>query len=231
MDDRRANILATIIAEHVKTAQPVGSAVLVDKYRLPVSSATVRNDMALLEEEGYIAQPHTSAGRIPTVKGYRFYIDQGLNPVELSAGEQRGLRQAAAAAGAAVEQQVKSVAKEVANLAGQSVVVGFGPYHVYYTGLSNIFAQPEFAQPNSAYSMSTVVDHLDDVMARLFAEVTTEPQVLVGEDNPFGNACASVVTRARFGGTAGIFGVLGPIRMDYDRVLGLVRATKDLFES
>ncbi|MEK7139530.1 MAG: hypothetical protein AAB817_02420 [Patescibacteria group bacterium] len=231
MDDRRATLLATIIAEHVKTAQPVGSAVLVDKYHLPVSSATVRNDMAVLEEDGYIAQPHTSAGRIPTAKGYQFYVERGLKPTEPSTDEQRSLRQAATTAGEAIEQQVKSVAKEVANLAGQSVVVGFGPYHVYYTGLSNIFAQPEFAERGSVSSMSAVVDHLDDVMARLFATVESEPQVMIGADNPFGDACASVITRSRFGTVTGIFGVLGPIRMDYDRVMGLVRATKELFES
>ncbi len=73
--ERRARILGHIVSEYVNTAVPVGSATVVRKYGLPISAATVRNDMARLEEEGFITHPHTSAGRIPSDKGYRFYVE------------------------------------------------------------------------------------------------------------------------------------------------------------
>src|SRR2546422_4423920 len=75
LTDRRQKLLQFIVDEYVTTAQPVGSSVLVEKYELPLSSATIRSEMARLEDEGYIAQPHTSAGRVPTDMGYRYYVE------------------------------------------------------------------------------------------------------------------------------------------------------------
>src|SRR3546814_3934403 len=75
LDDRKAAILRAVVEEYIDTAQPVGSAHVVKAADVKVSSATVRNDMATLENEGYLRQPHTSAGRIPTEKGYRFFVD------------------------------------------------------------------------------------------------------------------------------------------------------------
>jgi heat-inducible transcriptional repressor len=75
-DDRKLEVLRAIIEDFVTTSEPVGSKALVERHALGVSSATIRNDMALLEDEGYIVQPHTSAGRIPTDKGYRLFVDR-----------------------------------------------------------------------------------------------------------------------------------------------------------
>ena len=76
LDDRKLAVLRAIIEDYVSTTEPVGSKTLVDRHNLDVSPATIRNDMAVLEEQGYIAQPHTSAGRIPTDKGYRLFVDR-----------------------------------------------------------------------------------------------------------------------------------------------------------
>lgn len=91
LDERKIDVLRAIVADYVATREPVGSKALVDRHSLGVSSATVRNDMAVLEEEGYIAQPHTSAGRVPTDKGYRVFVDRlhGLKP--LSRPERRAI--------------------------------------------------------------------------------------------------------------------------------------------
>src|SRR4029078_7470490 len=75
LDDRKATILRAIVEEHITTAQPVGSQTIARSRNLGVSSATVRNDMTVLEREGYLVQPHTSAGRVPTDRGYRFFVD------------------------------------------------------------------------------------------------------------------------------------------------------------
>ncbi|MGH3493095.1 MAG: DeoR family transcriptional regulator, partial [Sciscionella sp.] len=75
-DDRRFEVLRAIVADYVANQEPVGSKAIVDRHNLGVSSATVRNDMAALEDDGYITQPHTSAGRIPTDKGYRRFVDK-----------------------------------------------------------------------------------------------------------------------------------------------------------
>ena len=82
-DDRRFEVLRAIVADFVATQEPIGSKTLVERHNLGVSSATVRNDMAVLEAEGYITQPHTSSGRIPTEKGYREFVDRldGIKPM------------------------------------------------------------------------------------------------------------------------------------------------------
>ena len=87
LDKRKAYILATVVYEYIATAEPVGSQALTQKYSLGISSATVRNVMAELEAGGYLIQPHTSAGRIPSDAGYRMYVDQLMQPEELTADD------------------------------------------------------------------------------------------------------------------------------------------------
>ncbi len=89
LDERKAYILATVVYEYVATAEPVASQTLTHKYNLGISSATVRNEMAELEAEGYLVQPHTSAGRIPSDTGYRTYVDELMQPETLSAADRR----------------------------------------------------------------------------------------------------------------------------------------------
>ena len=91
-DDRRFEVLRAIVSDYVATREPVGSKSLVDRHQLGVSPATIRNDMAVLEDEGYIAQPHTSAGRIPTDKGYRLFVDRLSQVKPLSAGERKAIQ-------------------------------------------------------------------------------------------------------------------------------------------
>ena len=98
LDKRKSYILATIVYEYVATAEPVGSQTLTQKYNLGISSATVRNEMAELEAGGYLVQPHTSAGRIPSDAGYRTYVDRLMKPEELAPEERRRIRDELSAA-------------------------------------------------------------------------------------------------------------------------------------
>ncbi len=91
-DDRKLAVLRAIVEDYVATEEPVGSRALVERHQLGVSPATVRNDMAVLEEEGFITQPHTSAGRIPTDKGYRLFVDRLTTVKPMSAAEKRAIR-------------------------------------------------------------------------------------------------------------------------------------------
>jgi heat-inducible transcriptional repressor len=93
LDDRKLAVLRAIVQDFVSTEEPVGSKALVERHNLGVSPATIRNDMAVLEEEGYIAQPHTSAGRIPTDQGYRLFVDRLSSVKPLSPAERRAIQQ------------------------------------------------------------------------------------------------------------------------------------------
>lgn len=93
LDKRKAYILATVVYEYIATAEPVASQSLTQKYSLGVSSATVRNEMAELEASGYLVQPHTSAGRVPSDAGYRMYVDQLMRPEQLEAEDRKRIRE------------------------------------------------------------------------------------------------------------------------------------------
>ncbi len=90
-DERRLQVLRAIVEDFVSTNDPVGSKALVDRHSLGVSAATIRNDMAVLEDEGYITQPHTSAGRVPTDKGYRLFVDRLTQIKPMTAAERKAV--------------------------------------------------------------------------------------------------------------------------------------------
>src|SRR5579872_3025982 len=92
LDRRKTSILGTVVYEYIATGEPVGSATLTQKYNLGISPATVRAELASLDEEGYLDQPHTSAGRIPSDRGYRYYVDRLMLPESLNAEERERIR-------------------------------------------------------------------------------------------------------------------------------------------
>ena len=123
-DDRRLKVLSAIVTDYVRTREPVGSRALAERYRLGVSPATIRNDMAALEDEGYIHQPHTSAGRVPTEKGYRLFVDEVARVKPLSGPERRAIT--ALLSGAVdLEQVVARTVRALAQLTGQLAVVEY----------------------------------------------------------------------------------------------------------
>lgn len=213
-------LLSQIIKQYIKSATPVGSKLLADKSSFDVSSATIRNEMAELEKDGYIMHPYTSAGRIPTAKGYQYYLEQ-IEGGKLSQIEQNYLYRILKKHQADKNEiLIKELAKKIVELSHNTVVIGFSENEVYYTGISNLFCQPEFQDPEKIQTMSLIIDHLDSVMSDIFDQIQ-ELEVRIGEDNPFDNNC-SVLLIPWGKRKKGILGILGPMRMDYEKNLGLV---------
>lgn len=230
MEDRAKALLGQIIKEYIKTCAPVGSKMLEAlnhkgsgqaKSRLGVSSATIRNEMAVLEKEGYIAQPYTSAGRVPTEKGYRFFLEH-CQPGKVSDKEAREINELLKPSHAVqLELKIKALAKKIAGFSQSAVLIGFSGDDFYYTGLSNLFAQPEFQDPELIYDLGLVIDHLDQAMNEVFEEINSTC-VLIGSQNPFGRQCSVVLSSWQVSNQTGIMGILGPMRMDYEKNLGLL---------
>lgn len=128
LDDRKASILRAVVEEYIETAQPVGSSHIVDAPGVRVSSATVRNDMAALEAEGFLTQPHTSAGRIPTEKGYRFFVDHLGAPGRLRSTDAQQVRSFFAQAHGELERMLADTTRLLADLTRYTAVV-VGPPH------------------------------------------------------------------------------------------------------
>jgi heat-inducible transcriptional repressor len=128
LDDRKAAILRAVVREYIETAQPVGSGTVARTTTVQVSPATVRNEMAVLERDGYLVQPHTSAGRIPTDKGYRFFVDQLTSPGALGPAERTQVRQFFNMAHGELEQMLQDTSQLLAGLTDYAAVV-VGPGH------------------------------------------------------------------------------------------------------
>ena len=128
LDERKSAILRAVVEEYIETAQPVGSAHVAEAASLPVSSATIRNEMAVLEHEGYLVQPHTSAGRIPTDKGYRFFVDQLAAPGRLEAEQRQQVREFFDTAHGELERMLHDTSRLLSSLTDYAAVV-VGPPH------------------------------------------------------------------------------------------------------
>jgi len=231
LSDRKKALLTAIIEEYIHTAHPIASQLLVEKLGLDLSSATIRNEMKELEEQGYITHPHTSAGRIPTEIGYRFYVQNFVHPTaELPITQQQALDQLAARVGVEQDMRVKTVMKGVASLANEAVLVSLDRNTFYYTGISNLFRQPEFHQVEEMTVLSELIDHLDDVMEQFAQRDFTDITTLIGSENPISEVCSTVVTQYRVDPElGGLIAILGPTRMDYQFNNQLLKYVKQLF--
>ncbi len=229
ISERRKIILETIIKEYLKTATPVSSGVLVEKYKLDLSPATVRNEMMELEDEGYIYQPHTSAGRVPTELAYELFLVElksGKNKKDLKEMERELLEKLFQHE----EMAYRQAAKAIAEMSGGAVFWAFHKNDLYYTGLSNLFTQPEFSRVDMICDVSGIIDRLEEIIDNIFEEIETGEQILVGAKNPFGNFLSTVLVKYKNKNATGIFGILGPMRMDYARNLALVEFIKKKFD-
>lgn len=225
MLERHYKLLSEIVRNYIKIAEPVSSKAL--EASLGVSSATIRNDMAFLEEAGYLTQPHTSAGRLPTTKGFQFYLDNLMRVRPPQIAEQRTLRQIIEKQSEA-EVASKELARSLATLSAEAALAAISPDHTYYTGLANLFRQPEFADIEMIQEMGQIVDHLDEGLRQLWPQASEEVKVLLGDNNPLGSDCALIYVSLRLAHQPVLLGLLGPVRMDYDANIGRMNYVREL---
>jgi len=201
LDDRKASILRAVVAEYIETAQPVGSGHVAQAASVNVSSATVRNDMAVLEQEGYLFQPHTSAGRVPTEKGYRFFVDNLDAPMRLAAGDANQVRSFFATAHGELERMLQDTSRLLSNLTQYAGVV-VAPAHEVATvrSVQLVGLTPRVALLVTVLSNGTIDKHTlefdDDIdEARLSETATRLSSLLVGR--PVGDTAVSFDERDR----------------------------------
>ncbi len=229
---RQEALLGTIINQYVMTAKPVSSGQLVDQPGLDVSPATVRNDMAALTEAGMLQQPHTSAGRVPTESAWRWYLDRDLPDRPLPKTQQTALKQLIDQYGAHPDELLRHLAKAMAEMAEESVLVAFDKNDTFYTGVSNLFQHPEFEHIDLMQNLTQVIDHLDDVVGRIYPKVGQDVTVWIGKENPFSAICGTIIARYRLRSKReGLFGIIGPMRQDYPNNVALVRFTQSLLQT
>lgn len=230
MTERQAGILAAIIEQYAEVAVPVGSIMLAKLFG--VSSATIRSEMARLEEMGLIMQPHTSAGRIPTDQGYRYYVNQitaANQPPKLDRST-RAIEARIGTHGDSATRAIRSAVDSLVDLTRNLGLATIGD-QLYMSGMGNLFSQPEFAQSNHAQSVARLLDNLEPWLREA---APNEPlNVYIGAENPVGKTSGASLIISRFRSPysdRSYIGVLGPTRQSYGRVMGLVRHAGAMLE-
>lgn len=235
--DRRLAILQAIISEFIETAQPVGSQTIVLGYHFPVSPATIRNDMASLEEEGLIFQPHTSAGRIPTDTGYRVYVNE-LMEYEKAEQQAKKVLQGIVKEHRAAKAREK-ICDAVRILAHATENVSFATLpdnpRTFYLGISNVLRQPEFSTDPMRASQIVQILEDDDNFVNILKKlnIVGDAKIFIGKENllPQIKSCAMIVCKYLIEGFEGYMGILGSTRMRYPFNHAMVKNVKDLLQS
>ncbi len=222
MTERQQHILRSIVEQYAEVASPVGSSLLAKLFN--VSSATIRAEMAELERLGYIMQPHTSAGRVPTDKGYRFYVNSLADEQEHTAPERRGERALSARVHdtGLPERTIRNAVDTLVELTHNLGLATIGN-QLYMSGLSNLFGQPEFMQAGQVQQVARLLDNLEPWLREV---APNQPlNVYIGRENPIGRTAGCSLIISSFHSPysdRSYIGVLGPTRQSYRDVMQLV---------
>lgn len=225
---RQTKILKAIIEEYVETAEPVGSQVLEKKYNLGVSPATIRNEMAYLIDRGFLKQPHTSAGRVPTSAGMRFYVDHLMQEKKMTVADEVSVKEQVWDSRFDFEKLMRQVTLALAARTKTLSIVATDDGDVYYAGVSNILEMPEFFDIDVTRTVLSLLDH-ETRLRQLFFDknYTDEPMhIIFGQDlgwpyfEPVGVAFTNFSAGANRKGT---LGVIGPCRLNYPYILPTLR--------
>jgi len=229
MTERQKQILFAIVEQYAEVAAPVGSSLLAKVFK--VSSATIRAEMAELEKQGYIMQPHTSAGRVPTDKGYRFYVNN-LTEQDMPLGDSRAERalRVRVESGGLPERTIRNAVDTLVELTHNLGLATIGD-QLYMSGLSNLFGQPEFIHKGQVQQVAQLLDNLEPW---LHEAAPNEPlSVYIGSENPIGRSAGVSLIISRFRSPyseRSYIGILGPTRQNYREVMTFVRRAGEALE-
>lgn len=228
MTTRQQQLLTTIVEYYVQTAAPVGSQALATQFN--VSAATIRSEMSQLERLGYITHPHTSAGRLPTDAGYRFYVEHILTPqrkIDATARVRNAIKQRVGNAGSpqvAIKVAVDSLVHITNNVAFATMGAA-----TYTKGFSQLFRQPEFAE--DVADIAGLLDNLETWLQEM--QPSQEVNAYIGEENAIGKSSGCAVVVAGYESPynqQSYIGVIGSTRQHYGSVMHLVNHTARTLE-
>ncbi len=234
--DRQENLLNFIIKEYVKTAKPVGSALVAKRGDFDLGPASLRSEMCELEQAGYLSQLHTSGGRVPTDKAYRRFVNNLIqsNDFEPATEEKRKIKTAINST-ENPHRLNKSIAQVLSGLSDNIVITKIlGGSDFYKVGLASLVEFPEFREMERIFEMANLFDKFESIFGRMekyfFGQLEEEFNVLIGSENPLDHIKNETMILAKYSlpdGLRGSLTMIGPTRMNYERNISLIRYTVD----
>jgi len=232
LTDRQINIIKTIVEEFTVTGEAVGSVTLENKYRLGVSPATLRNEMAVLEEKGLLTQPHTSSGRIPTPMAIKFYVKELMKEREMSVAEEVNVKSRVWDHRFNRDDLLREATRVLAERTKALCVATTDSGQTFHSGYANIFNSIEFEEN---LDVTREIFYLLDSHQRLYdvfgRAATNNPiHILIGDEMGISlfEPVSCVFADIRFGDKRGNIGIIGTSRQEYDRNIPMVRFVANL---
>lgn len=232
LSQRQIEILKHIVKEYIDTANPVGSETLEKKYDLGVSPATIRNEMAEMVKKGYLAKPHTSAGRVPTSKAMKLYVNELMKEKDLSVAEEVEAREKVWDTRGQEGDFLRVATKRLADKTGTLAVARTDNGDFFCSGYSNILEMPEFYDIDVTKNLLSLLDN-SAYFDTIFGRIHEKFAVILGEDlelevfRPYSFVFSRFHTKGNHDGT---IGVIGPSRLRYEYIVPVVRYYGNLVE-
>ncbi len=235
LTQRQIDILKAIIQHHTETGEPVGSEILEKKYKLGVSPATVRNEMVELARKGYLKKTYFSSGRIPSVKGYRFYINNLMKEKELSTTDEVDYKNSIWDDRGEAHRLLTQAAKVLSQKTGLLSLTVTNSGYSFYCGVGKLLTKPEFFDIEVSRSLFERLDEVDfwEKVLERFEKIQEEIMCMLGEEDfrdPIFESCGSVFGEFEGQKMKGIIGVVGPKRMYYDIIIPQIKYFSTLIE-
>ena len=234
LTDRQRKLLRSIIEKYIETAEPVGSETIEKEASLGVSPATIRNEMVKLTSLGYLRQPYTSAGRIPTSTGMKFYVDQLMEEKALSLKDEVAIKEEFSQKGQRFDQLLRHTARALADQTHSLALATDEENDIYAAGMANILDMPEFYDIDITKTVLSMIDKVE-VLRQVFDQLSAEEQLKVffGEELgiPYLEPCGFVVSRYQMPNHRGVLAVVGPSRLNYPIILPTLRYFSQLLSS
>lgn len=226
--NRQIQILKSIVEEYIATADPVSSEQIEKKFNLGVSPATIRNEMATLTEQGFLHQPHTSAGRIPTSMGLRYFVDNLMQEKQLSVAEEVSAKERVWDSRFDFDRLMRHTSLALARQTGDLAITATSSGDIYYAGVSNILDMPEFYDIDVTRTVLNLLDEQQRLFELFFERTYGEDPVHVvfGADLgwPYFDPVGMAFTYFNAGkDRRGTLAVVGPCRLDFPKVIPTLR--------
>ena len=221
---RKDRILAIVIGRYIKTVSPVGSQYITEEHDLDVSPATVRNILADLEEEGYLTHPHTSAGRMPTQQGYRYYVDHLMNEIQLLEEEKKRISHEYKHHARQLEDLVEKTSQVISDLTHYTSIVSLDDgddYRIICKGTSYVVGYPDSTDILKIQAILNILEEKERLMELINRTLEKKIEIYIGHEMALKDmeGCSLAVSHFEKNGMKGRIAVLGPTRMQYDRVV------------
>lgn len=232
---RQIDILRVIIKEFSESGEPVGSEILEKKYKLGVSPATIRNEMVILAKNGYLKKAHFSSGRVPSAKGFRFYINKLMKEKELSTADEVAYKNSVWDDRSETHKLLTQATKVLAYRTGLVSVAATNRGDVYFAGLANVLKIHEFIDreiERYLFERLEEIKYWERLLERL-EKSEGDVYYLLGDDDlsdPMYESCASVFSEFESDKVKGCIGVVGPKRMNYDTVSPQIKYFSSLLQ-